>query len=134
MATFFAILYVNNAFLASRDAGFLQHALTLLVDLFEQVGFQANMTKTQTLVCTPGCIRTQLPSESFHRMQMGQVTASEWNSWDIECHHCGKELKASSLGCHLADVHDIYQQAVIAKELLETQPPVLYTVSAEMHA
>jgi hypothetical protein len=52
----------------------------------------------------------------------------------VQCYQCGKELKASSLGCHLADVHDIYQQTVIAKELLEAQPPVLYMVSAELHA
>ncbi len=37
-ATFFAIFYVDNAYLASWDAGFLQHALTLLVDLFQRVG------------------------------------------------------------------------------------------------
>jgi hypothetical protein len=110
MATFFTIFYVDDAFLTSRDAGFLQHALTLLVDLFERVGLQANMSKTQTLVCTPGRIRTQLPSESNRRMQMGQVTASEWNSCTVKCHQCGKELKASSLDHHLADVHDIYQQ------------------------
>jgi hypothetical protein len=34
MATFFAIFYVDDAYLASRDPGFLQHALTLLVNLF----------------------------------------------------------------------------------------------------
>jgi hypothetical protein len=134
MATFFAIFYVNDAFLASQDAGFLQHALTLLVDLFEWLGLQANTSKTQTMICTPAGIRTQLPSESYHRMQTGQVTASEWNSCNIECYQCGKEPKASSLGHHLADVHDIYQQTVIAKELLEAQPPVLYMVSAELHA
>ncbi len=134
MATFFAIFYVDDAFLASWDAGFLQHALTLLVDLFERVGLQANTSKTQMMICTPGRIRTQLPSESYHRMQTGQVTASEWNSCNIEYYQCGKELKASSLGCHLADVHDIYQQTVIAKELLEARPPVLYMVSAELHA
>jgi hypothetical protein len=133
MATFFAIFYVDDTFLASQDAGFLQHALTLLVDLFEQVGLQAKTTKTQMLVCTLGHIRTQLPSESYRQMQTGRVTASEWNSCNVECHQCGKELKASSLGHHLVDVHDIYQQAVIAKELLETRPLVLYTVSAELH-
>jgi hypothetical protein len=134
MATFFAIFYVDDAFLASWDAGFLQHALTLLVNLFKRVGLQANTSKTQTMICTPGRIRTQLPSESYRRMQKGQVTASEWNSCDVECYQCGKELKASSLGHHLADVHDIYQQTVIAKELLEARPPVLYMVSAELHA
>ena len=57
-------------------------------------------------------------------MRRGRVTASEWNLRNVECRTCGKVLKASSLGRHLADVHDIYQQTVIAEELLETCPPV----------
>jgi hypothetical protein len=134
MATFFAIFYVDDAYLASRDPGFLQHALTLLVDLFERVGLQTNTTKTQTMICTPGRIRTQLPSESYRRMMAGRVTAGEWNSRDVMCYTCGKGMKASSLGRHLADVHDIYQQTVVAEELLEIRPPVTYTVSAELHA
>ncbi len=51
----------------------------------------------------------------------------------MECRQCGKVLKANSLGHHLADVHGIYQLAVIAKELLEDRPPVLYMVHAELH-
>ena len=133
MATFFAIFYVDDAYLASRDAGFLQHALDLLVDLFERVGLQTNTAKTQTMICTPGRIRTQLPSESYRRMMTGRVTAGEWNSRDVECRTCGKEMKASSLSRHLADVHDIYQQTVVAEELLELRPPVTYTVSAGLH-
>ncbi len=77
MATFFAIFYVDDAYLASRDAGFLQHALTLLVDLFARVGLQTNTSKLQTMICTPGRVRTQLPSESYRRMMTGRVTASE---------------------------------------------------------
>jgi hypothetical protein len=38
MAASFAIFYVDDAYLASRDAGFLQHALDILVNLFERVG------------------------------------------------------------------------------------------------
>jgi hypothetical protein len=91
------------------------------------------MTKTQTMICTPSRIRTQLPTESYRRMRQGQVSASNWNSHDVECWQCGKVLKASSLGRHLADVHDIYQQAVVAEELLEDGPPVLYMVRAELH-
>jgi hypothetical protein len=134
MATFFAIFYVDDAYLASQDAGFLQHALTLLVDLFTRVGLQTNTSKTQTMICTPGRIKTQLPSESYRRMMIGRVTASEWNSCDVECYQSGNEMKASSLSHYLADVHDIYQQTVVAKELLELCPPILYTVSAGLHA
>jgi hypothetical protein len=64
-------------------------------------------------------------------MKQGQINASEGNSCIVECRQCGKVLKASSLGCHLADVHDIYQQAVVAKELLEDRPlsSIRYTLS-----
>ncbi len=114
MATFFAIFYVDDAYLTSWDAGFLQHALDILVDLFERVGLQTNTSKMLTMTCTPGQIRTQLSTESYRRMQHGRVMALEWNSHNVECRQCGKVLKASSLGRHLADVHDIYQQAVVA--------------------
>jgi hypothetical protein len=129
MAAFFAIFYIDDAYLASWDAGFRQHALDILVDLFERVGLQTNTSKMLTMICTPGRIRMQLSTESYRWMQRGRVMALEWNSCDIECRQCGKVLKASSLGRHLADVHDIYQQAVVAEELLEVCPPVLYTVN-----
>ena len=40
MLTFFAIFYVDNAYLASRDTEFLQRALDLLVSLFKRVGLK----------------------------------------------------------------------------------------------
>jgi hypothetical protein len=76
--TFFAIFYVNNAYLASQDAGLLQQALTLLVDLFQRVGLQTNTSKTQTTICTPSRIWTQLLTKSYRRIQCGRVTAAEW--------------------------------------------------------
>jgi hypothetical protein len=77
MVTFFAIFYIDDAYLASWDAEFLQYALTHLVHLFEHIVLQTNTTKTQTMICTPGRIRTQLSTESYRRMQQGQVSASE---------------------------------------------------------
>jgi hypothetical protein len=69
MATFFTIFYVDDAYLASWDAEFLQYALTHLVHLFKRIGLQTNTTKTQMMICTPGKIRMQLSTESYHRMQ-----------------------------------------------------------------
>jgi uncharacterized C2H2 Zn-finger protein len=37
-------------------------------------------------------------------------------------------MRASSLGCHLADQHEIYQQQVVAKELLDGREGVVYEV------
>jgi len=48
--TFFTIFYVNDAYLASRDAEFLQRALGLLVSLFARVGLETNVSKTQTMI------------------------------------------------------------------------------------
>jgi hypothetical protein len=67
-ATFFAIFYVDGPYLASWDAGFLQHVLTLLVNLFQRVGLRTNTSKTQTMICTPGRIWTQLPTQSYCRI------------------------------------------------------------------
>ncbi len=85
-ATSFAIFYVDNAYLASWDVGFLQHALTFLVDLLQRVGLRTNTSKMQTMICTPGWIWTQLPTESYRRMQSNRVTAAEWNSHDVQCY------------------------------------------------
>jgi hypothetical protein len=42
-------------------------------------------------------------------------------------------MKTGSLGRHLADVHDIYQQTVVTKDLLEDRPPATYTANAGLH-
>jgi hypothetical protein len=40
LATFFAIFYVDNAYLASWDAEFLQRALDIFVGIFARWGFK----------------------------------------------------------------------------------------------
>ncbi len=80
------------------------------------------MSKTQTMICTPGRIRTQLPADSYRRLQRGRITAAEWNTRDVECLKCGKMVRATSLRCHLADMHNVYQQTVVAEEMLICQP------------
>ena len=77
MSTFFAIFYVDNAYLTSRDAEFLQRALDLLVSLFERVGLETNTSKMQTMICTLGRNWTQLPTDSYQRFQRGCVTGAE---------------------------------------------------------
>ena len=117
MSTFFAI-YVDDTYLASRDAEFLQCVLDLLVSLFERVGLETNVSKTQTMICNPGRIRTQLPTDSYRRLRRSRVTAAEWNARDAECLKCEKMVKATSLRRHLVDMHNVYQQTVVAEEML----------------
>jgi hypothetical protein len=128
MSTFFAI-YVDDTYLASRDAEFLQCVLDLLVSLFERVGLETNVSKTQTMICTPGRIRTQLPADSYWRLRRSRVTAAEWNARDAECLKCEKMVKATSLRRHLVDMHNVYQQTVVAEEMLICRLVETYVVS-----
>jgi hypothetical protein len=80
MATFFAIFYVNNAYLASRNPDFLQRVLNVIVGLFARVGLETNAQKTQAMICTPGMIRIQLPEDSYARMRGGMTSTGEWES------------------------------------------------------
>ncbi len=100
MATPFAIFYVDNAYLTLRDAEFLQCVLDLLVDLFKRVGLKRIMSKMQTMICTLGRIWTQLPTDSYRRLQRGRVTTAKWNARDVKCPWCGMMTKSSSLGHH----------------------------------
>ena len=77
LVTFFAIFYVDDPYLASRDAEFLQQALDNVVGLFARVGLQTNTIKTQAMICTPGWMQTQLRVELYRRMHCRQVTAAK---------------------------------------------------------
>ncbi len=132
MAPFFAIYYVDDAYLASRDLEFLQWVLDILVDLFAHVGLKTNMKKTQTMICMPGRIQTQLPTASYARMKEGLTTAGEWNSRRVQCHQCNKMMSASSLHRHLADQHKVYQQVVVVEELLGARAGVTYHIHPDL--
>jgi hypothetical protein len=87
MATFFAIFYVNDAYLVSRDPDFLQRVLDILVNLFTQISLETNVQKMQTMICTPGRIHIQLPKDSYTQMRGGMTLAGEWESWMVVCCH-----------------------------------------------
>ena len=63
------------------------------------------------------------------KLRRGRVTAAEWNARDVECLKCGKMVKATSLRRHLADMHNVYQQTVVAEEMLICRPAETYVVS-----
>jgi hypothetical protein len=128
MATFFAIFYVDDAYLASRGPDFLQRALDIIVGLFDRVGLKTNVQKTQAMVCTPRRIRIHLPEDSYARMRGGMTLAGEWESWMVVCHQCNALVQASSLHSHLAEQHDTYQAVVVPEDYLEPRASVRYMV------
>ncbi len=65
-----------------------------------------------------------------HQLEISMSGYShKWNARDVECHKCGKVMKASSLRRHLADMHNVYQQTVVAEEMLICRPTKTYVVS-----
>ena len=54
---------MDDGYIASRDAEFLQEALNILAETFKSIGLATNTKKTQAMVCTPGKIRVQLPTD-----------------------------------------------------------------------
>ena len=57
METLFAIFYVDDAYIASRDPALLQRAIDGLVSAFERVGLETITKKTHAMTCTPGTCR-----------------------------------------------------------------------------
>jgi hypothetical protein len=127
MVAFFAIFYVDDAYLATRDPNFLQVALNSLVSLFKRVGLETNVKKMQAMICTPGRISTQLSTDSYRRRHgYGTQTRKQWDARKVECRQCQATMNASSLSRYLADLHEVYQQMVVAEELLDNQVGMLY--------
>ena len=77
------------------------------------------------MVCTPGRIRVQLPTDSYRCLREG-VAAGEEASREVVCHVCEKRLQARSLRSHLVSSHDIYQQVVVPDHLLEERAGARY--------
>jgi hypothetical protein len=96
----FAVFYVDDGYIASRVAEFLQEALDILVKMFKRIGFATNTKKTQAMICMPGKIRVQLPMDSYKRMCEG-VAAGEELQRAMVCHVCNKALQTRSLCLHL---------------------------------
>ncbi len=127
MAAFFAIFYVDDAYLAARDPDFLQVALNSLVSLFKCIGLETNVKKMQDMICTPGQIFTQLSTNSYHRRHSYRTqTREQWDARKVKCRQCQATMNASSLSRHSADTHEFYQQMVVAEELLDDHAGVSY--------
>ena len=111
----FAIFYVDDSYIASRDPNLLQQALDMLVEIFCLMGLETNTTKTQAMVCTPGRIHIQLSQESYQLMREGRggQEGGEWERRVVVCRKCGNSMQNRSLRQHLAGVHNIYESEVV---------------------
>ncbi len=93
-----ALFYADDAAISSRDHEWLQGAMTTLCGLFRRVGLETNTTKTESMTCYPGHIRTLLANQAYERMMTGQgPTYRERQRQRVTCPECQEELAAGSL-------------------------------------
>ena len=50
------IFYADDRIISGRDHIWVQYALTVSLAMFQRMGLETNLEKTQSLVCTPGYI------------------------------------------------------------------------------
>ncbi len=53
--------------------------------------------------------------------------SAEWEAGRVTCSHCNVSMQACSLPRHLATLHGVYQQTVVAGELLDERLSITYT-------
>ena len=56
---FLALFYIDDGCIGSPDEDLLQRATDILVEMFERVGLQTNVSKTKAMTCIPGRIKTR---------------------------------------------------------------------------
>ncbi len=125
IAGLFEVFSIDDSYIASRNAEFLQEALNILIKTFGHVGLATNTKKTQAMICTLGKIQVQLPMDSYKCMREG-VAAGDESQRAVVCHVCNKALQARSLRLHLSSTCNIHQHVVVADALLEEQAGVHY--------
>ncbi len=83
----FMAFCIDNGYIASRDAEFLQAALNILIKTFKRVGLATNTKKIQArMICMPGRIRLQHPPDSYKCMRKG-VAIGEGLQRAVVCLH-----------------------------------------------
>ena len=58
------VFYANDCMVVSRDADLLQHAINVMVGLFQRYGLAANVAKSCTMTYQPGALRLGMSTEA----------------------------------------------------------------------
>jgi hypothetical protein len=125
------LFYADDGKVTSRNSEWLQQALDILTGLFLRVGFWTNTTKTKTMTCLPGHIRTLLSSAAYKRRLTGQGDSYRQRKCQkVDCPECSKELSMGSLQQHLQTQHGLDPPTYeLPDNILDSHNLHTYTVS-----
>ena len=58
------VFYTDNGMIVSRDRGWLQHLMNVMVRLFQQYVLAANIARSCSMTCHPGVLRPGMSAEA----------------------------------------------------------------------
>ena len=124
---FRAAFYADDGLVQSRCPVMMQTSLDTLVSLFKRVGLRTNVSKTKTMVCVPGQIRTCQLRETCNNRMEGHADSRQWQHKQVGCDICSEVLTATLLQSHLETQNGIFQSFVMSWDLIkEDHPPIIY--------
>ena len=103
----------------------LQFSFDILAKLFEHAGLHINTTKTVTIVCVLGKIRTPLLREVYDNCRQGFVIIGDWNWRMVQFEHCRLHLLAASLPTHMENQNGDFHSWVLNRVLTEEEDVLL---------
>ena len=95
------VFYTNYSMVGSRDLYWMKHSMNVLVGLFLRYGLADNVTKSRSMVCQPGALRSGMSAEA-KALKFTGVRDSYCMilRQRISCPECGVELTAGSMTYH----------------------------------
>ena len=122
---FLVAFYADDGLVQSRDPARLQASLDTLVSLFKRVGLRTNVSKTKTMVCIPGRIRTCQSQETYTERTEGHAEVRKRKALRVGCNVCREDLAAPSLLSHLTTQHGIYRLFVLSWDFVDEDHPLV---------
>ena len=95
------IFYTDDRRIGGRDHIWVQDALTVSEGMFQKLGLEMNLDKTNALVCTPGYIWREWIEAAYKRRATGEGgTFRERKRARVNCTVCKLTVETSSLKGH----------------------------------
>ena len=128
-----ALLYADDAYIASTSRDILQDSMDILTDLFDRVGLRTNTEKTKVMTCVNEKIRLRQSEEVYRNQREGFHTERDWRNRRMDCDVCGMELSAQSLSSHLETQHGVFRSRVLDRDLVsEDRESITYVAEQSL--
>ena len=97
-----ALFYMDNGMVALSDLQWLQGAFSILVDPFDRVGLQTNISKTFGIVCRLLQAAGTQSRVAFRRQMMEESPYNRyWQKGRVQRKECGEEMAPGSMAGHM---------------------------------